>query len=297
MIGFMGLGNIGAPMAMRLVEGGEKLMVYDVRPEAAQPFQAKGAEVASSVRELADNCEVVIASLPSAAVFRQVVLETGGVLYGDRIRTFVNTSTVGATQVEAVLRVAEERGVEIIDCPISGGPDGARRGALSVMASGSEAAIEGLRPVLSLWGSVTVAGPKPGMAQVLKLVNNILAGVNLIATSEAMVMGAKAGLDPQVVLDAVNAGMGRNSATQFTFPKFILSGSFDFGASIDMMMKDIDLAISQGEALQVPMWVCQAARLVGKHAQYAGQGSDDMTKLIHGIESGAMFAIPTAANA
>ena len=270
-------------------------MVYDVRPEATQPLRVKGAEVASSVRELADNCEVVIASLPSTAVFRQVILETDGVLYGDRIRTFVNTCTVGATLVEEAVRVAANCGVEIIDCPISGGPDGARRGALSVMVSGSKERVEGLHPVLSLWGSVTIAGPTPGMAQVLKLVNNILAGVNLIATSEAMVMGAKAGLDPQVVLDAVNAGMGRNSATQLTFPKFILSGSFDFGASIDMMMKDIDLAITQGEALEVPMWVCQAARLVGKHAQYSGKGSEDMTRLIHGIEAGAKFAIPTTA--
>jgi len=123
------------------------------------------------------------------------------------------------------------RDVTVVDCPISGGPPGTRAGTLSVMVSGDPAAIERVRPMISLWGrTLTVAGDKPGAAQVLKLTNNILSAVALVATAEAFVMGSKAGLDPEVMLAAINAGSGRNSATLDKFPAAVLTRSFDYGA-------------------------------------------------------------------
>jgi 2-hydroxy-3-oxopropionate reductase len=152
--------------------------------------------------------------------------------------------------------------------------------------------------LISAWGkNVTIAGEKPGAAQVLKLVNNMLIAVSIVATSEAMLMGAKAGLDPEVMLAGINAGSGRNGASLSLFPESILTRAFDFGSPIDMLMKDVDLAISQGESLGVPMWVCQAARLVGKHAQFAGHGKDDVTALIKVVEAGANFELPRSAGA
>src|SRR5437016_203611 len=154
----------------------------------------------------------------------------------------------------------------------------------------SEAAME---PLLPLWGpTLTIAGDKPGAAQVLKLTNNILFAVSLAATSEAFVMGAKGGLEPEVMVNAINAGSGRNGATQTVVPNAVLDRSFGYGAAMHILMKDIDLAIAQGEELGVPMWVCQAARLVYKHAMFAGAANDDLSTLIRHVERGAGFEMP-----
>jgi 2-hydroxy-3-oxopropionate reductase len=147
--------------------------------------------------------------------------------------------------------------------------------------------------MISLWGrTLTVAGDKPGAAQVLKLTNIILSAVALAATAEAFVMGAKGGLDPEVMVTAVGAGSGRNSAVQSKFPEAVLTRSFDYGAEMHILMKDIDLAIAQGEELGVPMWVCQAAGLVFKHAMHQGAAKEDLTAIVKYVERAARFEMP-----
>jgi 2-hydroxy-3-oxopropionate reductase len=209
------------------------------------------------------------------------------------MKLLVNTCTVGVPFVQELTDRMAEKGVTVVDCPISGGPPGARAGTLSVMVSGDPAAVAKIRPMIDLWGAtVTVAGDKPGAAQVLKLTNNILSAVAMAATSEAIVMGAKAGVDPEILLSAINAGSGRNTATMQKFPQSVLNRKFDFGGSLNIIIKDIDLAISQGEALGVPMWVCQAARLVFKHALFQADGNDDLTTVVKSVERVAGFEIP-----
>src|SRR5882724_9025542 len=209
------------------------------------------------------------------------------------MRLLVNTCTIGVPFVNEIEQAMAARGVTIVDCPISGGPAGARAGTLSVMVSGDPAAIEKVRPLISLWGqTLAIAGDKPGAAQLLKLTNNILFAVSLAATSEAFVMGAKGGLDPEVMVNAINAGSGRNGATLTVLPNAVLDRSFGYGAAMHILMKDIDLAIAQGEELGVPMWVCQAARLVYKHAMFAGAANDDISTLIRHVERPAGFEMP-----
>ena len=209
------------------------------------------------------------------------------------MKTLINTCTVGVPFVTELAEALGKIGCVVVDCPISGGPTGAAAGTLSVMVSGDPAAVARVRPLISLWGStVTVAGDTPGAAQLLKLTNNILFAVSLVATSEAFVMGAKGGLDPKVMLTAINAGSGANGATRTVFPRSVLSRTFDYGAAMHILMKDVDLAIAQGEALGVPMWVCQAARLVYKHAMMAGRGNDDIASMVQVVEQGAGFTMP-----
>jgi 3-hydroxyisobutyrate dehydrogenase-like beta-hydroxyacid dehydrogenase len=209
------------------------------------------------------------------------------------MKTLINTCTVGVPFVTELSKALAAKGCTLVDCPISGGPAGAAAGTLSVMVSGDPAAVEAVRPIISLWGStVTVAGDKPGAAQLLKLTNNILFAVSLVATSEAFVMGAKGGLDLLVMLNSIAAGTGANGATRSVFPRAVLPRTFNFGATLDILMKDVDLAIQQGEALGVPMWVCQAARLVYKHRVMAGKGGDDLSTLVQVIEQGAGFEMP-----
>ena len=170
------------------------------------------------------------------------------------MKLLVNTCTIGVPFVREIAAAMAAQGVTVVDCPISGGPPGARAGTLSVMVSGDPASIEKIRPMISQWGrTLTVAGDKPGAAQVLKLTNNILSAVALAATAEAFVMGAKGGLDPEIMVAAISAGSGRNSAVESKFPVSVLDRSFNYGAEMHILMKDIDLAIAQGEELGIPM--------------------------------------------
>ncbi len=291
--GFLGVGNMGQPMAGKLLDGGHSLTIHDISEMAMQPLLERQARRAASPKELADQCAIVFVSLPTLAAFRSVVFGPNGLSHGKTMKLLVNTCTVGVPFVKEIEQAMAAQGVTLVDCPISGGPPGARAGTLSVMVSGDPSAIERIRPMISLWGrALTVAGDKPGAAQVLKLTNNILSAVTLAASAEAFVMGAKGGLDPEVMVAAINAGSGRNSATESKFPLSVLTRSFDYGAEMHILMKDIDLAIAQGEDLGVPMWVCQAARLVFKHAMFQGASHEDLTAIVRYVERGAGFEMP-----
>lgn len=291
--GYLGVGNMGQPMAAKLLDAGHSLTIFDISEPAMRPLLERQARRAASPQELGDRSEIVFVSLPTLAAFRAAVLGPNGLIHGGALKVLVNTCTVGVPFVKEVEEAMAARGVTVVDCPISGGPAGARAGTLSVMVSGAPEAIERVRPLISLWGStLTVAGDKPGAAQVLKLTNNILFAVSLAATSEAFVMGAKGGLDPEVMVNAINAGSGRNGATQTVIPTVVLDRSFDYGAALHILMKDVDLAIAQGEELGVPMWVCQTARLVYKHAIFQGSADDDISTLVRHVERGAGFEIP-----
>lgn len=292
-IGFLGVGNMGQPMAGKLLDGGHQLSIVDINEANIAPLLARQARRVDSPKALADLTETVIVSLPTLGAFRHVVFGENGLLQGKAMKTLINTCTVGIPFVTELATALAKTGVTLVDCPISGGPSGAAAGTLSVMVSGDPAAVELVRPIISLWGpTLTIAGDKPGAAQLLKLTNNILFAVALVATSEAFVMGAKGGLDPEIMLGAIAAGTGANGATRIVFPKAVMPRTFEFGATLDILMKDVDLAIQQGEALGVPMWVCQAARLVYKHAIMAGKGGDDLSTLVQIIEQGADFQMP-----
>jgi 3-hydroxyisobutyrate dehydrogenase-like beta-hydroxyacid dehydrogenase len=291
-LGFVGVGNMGLPMAEKLLDAGQELVVHDIRATALEPLTKRQARPAASPREVADKAELVFVSLPTLDALRAVVTGPDGVINGRAVKTVINTCTVGVPLVEELERALTAKGISLVDCPISGGPPGARAGTLAVMISGDPALVESVKPIVACWGPVTVAGNKPGLAQVLKLTNNILSAVSLAATCEAYVMGAKGGLDPEVMTEAINRGSGRNSATQSKFPTSVLNRKFDYGAPMHILAKDVDLAIEQGERLGIPMWVCQAARLMYKHAMFNGMRDKDITELVRVVEAGSGFVLP-----
>lgn len=296
--GYLGVGNMGLPMAGKILDAGHTLTIHDVSEAAMKPLLDRQARRANSPKELGDACETVFVSLPTLKILRDVVLGTkangsDGLLAGRKLKLLVNTCKVGIPMVEEMAKACAARGITLLDCPISGGPDGARAGTLSIMVSGDAAAIETVKPLIAKWGkTLVVAGDKPGAAQVLKLTNNILFAVALVAASEAFVMGAKGGLKPEVMLEAINAGSGRNFATAALFHRSVLRGHFDLGAPLHILMKDIDLAVEMGEQLGIPMWVCQAARLVYKHAMFEGRANDDISTMVKVVEKGAGFELP-----
>jgi 2-hydroxy-3-oxopropionate reductase len=286
-IGCLGLGNMGQPMAGKLLDGGHELWVYDVREEAMLPLLERQARRATSAKELADTCDTVIVSLPTLEIFRTALSGPDGLLAGKALKTLVNTCTVGVTFIREVETECAAAGVTVIDVPISGGVGGAKAGSLAMMVSGDPAKVAGLMPVFQLWGkTIVVAGDRPGAAQTMKLTNNMLCAVALVATSEAMTMSGKAGIPDDAMLQILNNGTGRNFATTHIFPDAVLPRTFDFGATIEILMKDVDLAIEQGEELGVPMWVSQAVRLVLKHGVFQGRAQQDMSRVVQIIEDG-----------
>jgi 3-hydroxyisobutyrate dehydrogenase-like beta-hydroxyacid dehydrogenase len=286
-IGCLGLGNMGQPMAGKLLDGGHELWVYDVREEAMLPLLERQARKAASPKALADTCDTVIVSLPTLEIFRRALSGPDGLLAGSAMKTLVNTCTVGVPFVREIEAECTATGVTVIDVPISGGVAGAKAGTLAMMVSGSPARVSYLMPVLQLWGqTIVVAGDRPGAAQIMKLTNNMLCAVALVATSEAMTMSGKAGIPDDAMLQVLNNGTGRNFATMRIFPDAVLPRTFDFGATIEILMKDVDLAIEQGEELGVPMWVSQAVRLVLKHGVFQGRGQQDMSRIVQIIEDG-----------
>lgn len=286
-IGCLGVGNMGQPMAGKLLDGGHELWVYDVREEAMLPLLERQARKAASPKELADTCDTIIVSLPTLEIFRRALSGPDGLLAGNAMKTLVNTCTVGVPFVREIESECTATGVTVIDVPISGGVAGAKAGTLAMMVSGNPARVSDLMPVLQLWGqTIVVAGDRPGSAQIMKLTNNMLCAVALVATSEAMTMSGKAGIPDDAMLQILNNGTGRNFATMHLFPDAVLSRTFDFGATIEILMKDVDLAIEQGEELGVPMWVSQTVRLVLKHGVFQGRAQQDMSRIVQIIEDG-----------
>jgi len=257
-VGFVGLGRMGTPMARRLVEAGHELTVFDVHGPALEPFVAKGAKAVSSAAEVASDVETVLVSLPTPDIVKAVALGPDGIADGSAVKTFVDLSTTGSRMAQTIAEGLAEKGIVAVDSPVSGGVGGAEKGTLAVMVSCPKAEFKALEPMLQVIGKVFYLGDKPGLGQSMKLCNNLLSATALAISSEAMVMGVKAGLDPRIMLDVINAGSGRNSATQDKFPRSVLPRTFDYGFANRLMYKDVKLFLEEAEALGVPTWVAHA---------------------------------------
>ena len=284
-IGFIGVGNMGRPMATHLVKQGHDVIIHDVSAEARRAMVQAGARAALSAREVGDAAEVVFTSLPSPAIYSEVMLGADGVRSGKATRIAIDLSTVGPRSARTVSMALRERGIVLIDAPVSGGPAGAQAAKLTVMASGPADAIEAVRAHLEVFGKVFVVGPEAGQAQLLKLLNNMLSSTALAITAEAYVAGMKGGLDPKVMLEVINVSSGRNSASMDKFPRHVLTRSFDFGFPIASACKDIGLAVEECEALGVPVWVGSQARQLWNFAKKQGGGADDMTAIVKWLET------------
>ena len=286
-IGFIGLGNMGAPMAKRLIEAGHKLVVYDTRNDAVAPFVALGAQLASSPQDVADRVETVMASLPSLPISKKVALGEGGVIHGKRVKRFIDLSTTGSRGAAEIFMELAKKNIVQIDSPVSGGVGGAKKGTLAVMVSGPAAEIATVKDALAVLGRVFVIGDKPGMAQTMKLANNFLSATAMAATSEAVAMGVKAGLDPKVMIDVINAGSGRTTASDQKFPQSILPRTFDYGFATALMLKDVRLCVEEARALGVPDEVMSAVLDQWELTNSEFGGDSDFTAIVKMVEKRA----------
>lgn len=284
-IGFIGVGAMGGPMARRLLENGHAVVVHDTDPKRVAALVRRGAVAARSTRDVAAKCTIVFASLPKPAIVREVALGPDGITAGGKVRVFVDLSTTGAVVEKEVATGLARRRIALVDAPVSGGIAGAEKGTLAVLVAGDPRTVAKVRPLLDVFGKVFVAGEAPGQGQTLKLINNLLGATALAASAEAVVMGVKAGLDPDVMIEAINAGSGRNSATEDKIPKAVLTRTFDFGFPIEGYCKDVRLATEAAEALGVTLWVGGATKQVWHHLLNLGWGRRDLTAIVQHHEA------------
>jgi 3-hydroxyisobutyrate dehydrogenase-like beta-hydroxyacid dehydrogenase len=283
-VGFVGLGNMGGPMAGRLLDAGHALVVFDTRAEAIAPLAARGARQASTAAEVGSLAETVLVSLPTPDIVHAVVLGPSGIASGTRVRRIVDLSTSGPRAAAAIARDLAPRHIAWVDSPVSGGVAGARAGTLAVMTACPQAEFDRLRPLLAVIGKPFHVGERPGLGQMMKLVNNLLSGAALAITSEAVALGAKAGLDADTMIEVLNAGSGRNSATQDKFPRSILPRRFDAGFATRLMYKDLKLCMEEAESLGLTLWVASAVRQLW-HATFSEIGPDqDFTTIMRYVE-------------
>lgn len=291
-LGFIGIGNMGLPMALRLIDRGYTLNIYDIRDDAIRPLVARGARAMESPAEVASEARTVLVSLPTPDVVQEVALGTRGLINGSAIRVYVDLSTTGPKVSEQVSKGLGEKGIEALDAPVSGGVQGTEKGTLAIMVSGPMKVFEEVRPVLQVLGkNVFYIGQRSGLAQMMKLINNLLSATALAASSEAFVLGVKVGLNPEIMLKVINTSSGRNGATEDKFPKSILPRTFDWGFKTDLAYKDIKLCLEQAEVLGVPMWVGSAVRQLWAYVVSQGGGPHDYTTIIQYIEAWAGVAV------
>ena len=285
-IGFVGLGNMGAPMARHLIVAGYQLVAADANPAALESFcNSVRCEREKSLVDLGRACSLVITMLPDGAAVRQVVLGTDGVAAGlapgSVVLDMSSSEPLGTRELGAELADA---GITLIDAPVSGGVKRAVEGTLAIMAGGEPAALERCRPVLAKLGQVFCSGAS-GSGHAVKALNNYLSAVALAATAEAMMAGERFGIEPRVLLEILNHSTGRNSATEQKYPAFILPRSFNSGFALGLMAKDLRIALGMAESLGTPSTLLGECAALWSRAEGLLGFSADNTEIVMYMES------------
>jgi 3-hydroxyisobutyrate dehydrogenase len=294
-IGFVGIGNMGDPMAQNLVRHGWKVTVYDVDAAKTHSFaETHGAGRASSLAELGKNSDVVITMLPDGHVVRQVVLggQAGedclvkGLARGATVVDMSSSAPVGTRQLGEDLQAY---GVSLIDAPVSGGVKGAIAATLSIMIGGDRALAQHIDPLLAAMGKRFYVGPL-GSGHAAKVLNNFVSAAGLLAAAEAVCIGQKFGIDPQVLIDVINASTGRNNSTENKFAQFILNGKFNSGFALGLMAKDLALAMEVAEACGVPADLGRATFDLWKKAESVLGAAADHTEIARYVDDRSSVA-------
>ena len=294
-LGFIGLGKMGGPMARRLIGAGHDVTVYDSNAEVMSALLEAGAHPASSPQDLASKATVVFTCLPSLEAVREVALGERGLCHGTTIETLIDCSTTGPEFARTLSSDLAKYKLRMLDAPVSGGVIRARDGELAVMVSGERAVFDELSTVFEPVGRTFYVGEASGQAQMMKLLNNHLSHVMMVGTYETFVLGVKAGLDPDMMVEVLNAGTARNHTTLYRMPQAILPRTFDFGANMEITYKDSCLAMEAADRLGVTMLVGNMANQLWRHGVYRGGAKRDSTTLITYLEEWAGVKVVGAA--
>ena len=270
-VGSIGVGAMGTPMVCNLIKAGYAVIIYDIRKQAMEALAIEGVEQASSPKDVARQCPVVIAMLPSSAEVEAAVLGPNGVIEGVTPSSILIDMSISYTYSTRMLsKKLAEKGAHMLDAPVSGGVGGAREGTLAIMVGGDENVLKECRSILQAIGSKITHVGDIGAGHAVKCLNNMCTACTMIITSEALVAATKLGLNPELVLAAINNGSGRSYSSEYKFPTFVLNGAFNSGFTVSLMNKDVGMAVRLGEELHVPMFLGAIVRKVYNYAVTKG---------------------------
>lgn len=280
-IGFIGLGVMGKHMAANILKNGCELKVYDVVSTVVKEFEEKGAASGTTPAEVAAECDIVMTSLPNSQIVMDVILGENGVLQGAKPGTIlVDLSSITPKTIQHICEEAEKKGVQVLDAPVSGGAAGAEKGTLTIMVGGKKEVFDKVVPILEYIGKKLYHVGNIGAGDTVKLVNNLLLGANMAAVCEALALGAKAGLDPDVLFDVISESSGNSYALTSKYSNFISKRNFEPGFMVDLQYKDLQLAIDTAKDLQMPLMIGNLTQQIYEIARSEGLGKEDISSVI-----------------
>jgi 3-hydroxyisobutyrate dehydrogenase len=288
-IAFLGLGQMGTPMARRLVTAGYDVSAFDLSPHARASFSADGGSAAASAEAACEDAEFVITMLPNGKVVRSTLLDGGAVEAAAANALVIDMSSSAPMQTRELADTLKRLGLECIDAPVSGGVVRAKAGTISIMAGGDPANIDRARPVLLAMGQGVVAVGPLGAGH-MKALNNYVSAAGLVAACEAVIAGRAFGLDPQTIVDVLNASTGKNNSTETKMKPFVLSGTFGSGFSAALMAKDIATAAELCDSVHVGATGVHAAARLWREALDALGPSADHTAIYRYLADEAIRA-------
>jgi len=284
-VGFIGLGVMGKKMALNVLKSGNDLTVYDVVKENVQDLVNEGAKSANSPAELAAECDLVLTSLPNSFIVENVVLGKNGVFEGAKSgMIYVDLSSITPKSIRKISDIAKEKNISVVDAPVSGGAEGAAKGTLTIMAGGDKEVLDKAMPVLLSIGKEVKHVGSVGAGDTVKAVNNLLLGINMVAAAEALVLGKKAGLDPDVMFEIISKSSGGSYALSAKYEKYISKGNFKPGFMVDLMYKDLQLAIDTAKDLKYPLAFGNLSQQTFEAARAEGFGAEDISSVIKMFE-------------
>jgi 3-hydroxyisobutyrate dehydrogenase len=280
-IGFIGLGVMGKRMTKRLLDAGYQVNVYDISREAVKYSVGVGCSKTESIAHLTEYSELIIGMLPTPEATREVFIGEHGVLNSIKSKKIlIDMSTSSPSLTRLMYGKFKKKGVEILDAPVSGGKAGAEKGTLAIIVGGDKRTFETVRPLLAHLGKNVFYVGEAGSGHTVKLVNNMLFSIIMAATSEAMVLGTKAGLNPKVLRKAMLAGSATSYALEYKLRDFVFQRDFTPGFSVELQTKDIDLALQLGKDLNTPLMMTNVVRKLYQNLISAGKADKD-TSIIY----------------
>jgi len=283
-VGFIGLGNMGRPMALNLAKHGFPLIVHDIDPAKIEPLRARGATVAESPERVAAAADRTISMVETTAQAEAVIAGERGIIRSARAgHIVISMSTIDPLVAKRLADLLGARGVAMLDAPVSGGTERAQSGELSIIAGGAPETFEACRDLFKAMGTKIFHVGSLGQGLAMKLVNNMLVQVNMVAVAEALVLGVKAGLDPRTIYEVVRVSTGTSSAFERGAAR-MLARDFSPAGTVDISFKDQELETAFAKQLGAPLLLANVSQQVYQMARAAGLGKQDGTAIIQVLE-------------
>ena len=284
-VGIIGLGNMGGRMAKRLLEQGVEVGIFDVNKEIMRTYASFGAEEAESPADLASKFQYVITVLPNVYIVKEILVGEDGLMKGFSSNSLlIEMTTSIPSETKEINKMMKNAGFRMIDAPVSGGVKKAEEGTLSIMVGGDPSNFAEVEPLLGKIGQNVIHVGDIGAGHTVKALNNMISAATLAVTGEAIALGVKLGLDPTKMLSVINTSTGKSFSSDFKFPNQVLTRNFEVGFTLDLMVKDLKIAMSMAEDEKVPMFISSASYQLWKQAWSEGRGNEDHTTIVKHIE-------------